>query len=764
MARTISTALSDRLTLADSDDPLTITSAGSVTTTTSDAISAGAGTAWQIVNSGVVSAASSSAAGIYFVGSGWTLQNSGNIQGDTAGVYASGGGTVVNNAGGVISGASNYGIYIAGGAGVVSNAGTITSGWLAVDFAFDSASNRLVVAPGAVFNGLVKGGTGTLELASGAGAGAISGLSATASGTFQNFQTLAVDSGAVWTLSGTNTITNIVDNGALTVTGALPAANIQIGAGGVLEVASAPSTQSPIVFGGGALNATLKIDDYAAFGTNVGTSSYFGPVLESFGVGDVVDIVNLAAAGATLTYNSNTGLLQIANGAQVASLSFQNSSLGGSFTIASDGGTGLYLTTGGVTETLVADTGSSATDGITNNDALTGSAAANALVTLSEGATTLGTATANGAGVWTFTPSALSQGAHTITASAAGASTSLTFTYDTVAPAVTEAYANGVLTGTGDANTNVTLSENGAVLDVAQADAAGAWTFTLTSLSVGQHTVLASETDVAGNTADASATFNVAAPGVPNYSHIVVVVEENKNYNEIIGNTSQALYLNQLAAGGALMTNFRATTHPSQPNYFDLYAGSTFGTTDDGSYSEADPTLYTTLKAAGLSFQGFVDQPGGSDFNHDPWVSFPEGYSVQTNFSSFPALFPNGDYSTLPTASFVIPGVENDMHNGTIQQGDGWLQTNLSGYAQWAQANNSLLVVVWDESDDESSTVTANLNNIVPAIFFGAHIQPGQYGTQYGFENLLSTITEAHGLTAPNNAALAVPITGIFTS
>jgi hypothetical protein len=241
---------------------------------------------------------------------------------------------------------------------------------------------------------------------------------------------------------------------------------------------------------------------------------------------------------------------------------------------------------------------------------------------------------------------------------------------------------------------------------------------------------------------------------VPAYSHIVVVVMENHNYNEIAGNPD-APYINSLMAGGANLTNFSAETHPSQPNYFALYAGSTFGTTDDNAHSEPDPTLYTVLHNAGLTFTGYVDQGGGgSDFNHDPWVSFPEGRSVQTNFTSFPALFPGGDYSTLPDVSFVIPSITNDMHNGTIAQGDSWLQANLSAYAQWALTNNSLLVVVWDESNDASSQTT----NQIPAILYGANVVPGNYDTPYNHYNLLSTITGSFGLTGPNNAATAAQI------
>lgn len=82
------------------------------------------------------------------------------------------------------------------------------------------------------------------------------------------------------------------------------------------------------------------------------------------------------------------------------------------------------------------------------------------------------------------------------------------------------------------------------------------------------------------------------------------------------------------------------------------------------------------------------------------------------------------------------------MHSGTVAQGDAWLQANLAAYAQWALTNNSLLVVVWDESDDDATQKT----NQVPAILYGANVVPGNYSTAYNDYNLLSTITGAFGL------------------
>jgi hypothetical protein len=93
-------------------------------------------------------------------------------------------------------------------------------------------------------------------------------------------------------------------------------------------------------------NSLLAIDNTGSFGTNVGTSSYAGPQLQSFAAGDTIDLKNFSFAGAALNFDSSSGLLQLANGAnQAASLSFQTSSLGpGAFQLASDGTNGVFIT------------------------------------------------------------------------------------------------------------------------------------------------------------------------------------------------------------------------------------------------------------------------------------------------------------------------------------------------------------------------------------------------------------------------------------
>src|ERR1700690_3608619 len=57
------------------------------------------------------------------------------------------------------------------------------------------------------------------------------------------------------------------------------------------------------------------------------------------------------------------------------------------------------------------------------------------------------------------------------------------------------------------------------------------------------------------------------------FEHVFVVVEENQNYEEVIGNTKDLPYLNTLAAKYGVATNYYANTHPSLNNYFYLTAG-----------------------------------------------------------------------------------------------------------------------------------------------------------------------------------------------
>jgi phosphatidylinositol-3-phosphatase len=259
-------------------------------------------------------------------------------------------------------------------------------------------------------------------------------------------------------------------------------------------------------------------------------------------------------------------------------------------------------------------------------------------------------------------------------------------------------------------------------------------------------------------------SVNFRAAAVPTPAHVVVVVEENRSQTNIIGNTS-APYINQLAANGAMMAQSFAEAHPSEPNYYALFAGSTLGVKDNLCPVNAGntPNLGSELLAAGYTFVGYAEslpaagstecKAGKYARKHVPWVSFsniPGSYSLP--FSAFP---PPSNYASLPTVAFVTPNLDDDMHDGSIAAGDTWLYRNLSQYAAWAKANNSLLILTWDEDDNTS-------RNQIPTVIYGAGVKPGTYSEPISHYNVLSTLEQMYGLPKLGYATRAPAITDIW--
>ncbi|MBS2962257.1 putative Ig domain-containing protein [Actinocrinis puniceicyclus] len=253
-----------------------------------------------------------------------------------------------------------------------------------------------------------------------------------------------------------------------------------------------------------------------------------------------------------------------------------------------------------------------------------------------------------------------------------------------------------------------------------------------------------------------------AAAGLPKPDHLVVVIEENHSFSDVIGSSS-APYINSLASQGADFTQSFAITHPSEPNYLALFAGTTEGLTSDSCpHTYSDPNLGSELLAAGLTFTGYEESMPSDGYTgctsgeyarkHNPWVNFTNApASGNRTFAAFPT-----DFSTLPTVSIVVPNLLDDMHDGTVAQGDTWLHDNVDAYAQWAKTHNSDLIVTWDEDDNSS-------NNQIPTIAVGANVKPGTYGETINHYDVLRTIEDFYNLGHAGSSASATPITDAFT-
>jgi acid phosphatase len=271
-----------------------------------------------------------------------------------------------------------------------------------------------------------------------------------------------------------------------------------------------------------------------------------------------------------------------------------------------------------------------------------------------------------------------------------------------------------------------------------------------------------------------SPTPKATRASLPKPTHIVIVMEENRSFDDILGPKGKKSqpYLNSLAEGGADMVDSFAVGHNSEMNYMALFSGDPykqFKTEKDNCPVDVgqQPNMAVSLLAKGYGFAGYsedlpsmsatVCRAGKYARKHSPWVNFQVNGNIPVTcnqpFTSFPTNF-----NQLPTVSWVIPNLDNDMHDGTPQQADIWLKKNLAAYADWCKdpSHNSLLIIQWDEDDKKTSA------NQIPTIFYGAMVKPGKYTERIDHYSVLRTILDMYHIPAIGKSAGATTITDIF--
>ncbi|HEY3478130.1 MAG TPA: alkaline phosphatase family protein, partial [Streptomyces sp.] len=122
-------------------------------------------------------------------------------------------------------------------------------------------------------------------------------------------------------------------------------------------------------------------------------------------------------------------------------------------------------------------------------------------------------------------------------------------------------------------------------------------------------------------------------------------------------------------------------------------------------------------------------------------------------FTAFPS-----DFSQLPTVSWVIPNLCDDMHNCSIATGDTWLKSHLDSYVQWAKTHNSLLITTFDEDDSSTSA------NRIATFVNGQPVKAGAYAEHIDHFSVLRTIEDMYGLPYAGAAAQATSITDAWNT
>jgi hypothetical protein len=207
----------------------------------------------------------------------------------------------------------------------------------------------------------------------------------------------------------------------------------------------------------------------------------------------------------------------------------------------------------------------------------------------------------------------------------------------------------------------------------------------------------------------------VTAPPL-SYDHVVWIVMENHSYDQIIG-SSDAPYINQLAAQHGLATNFHAESHPSLPNYIAMTSGSTQGIVDDDPPADHPldvPSIFSLLPAGGSRSlqESMPTNCAKADSGEYAVRHNPQAYFVNLAGDCGQFNVPLGDTPDLSARfTFVTPNLIHDMHDGTVSDGDTWLSTftpSVLSSAEYA-AGRTAVFLTWDEDDQLGDNHVATL-------------------------------------------------------
>jgi len=268
------------------------------------------------------------------------------------------------------------------------------------------------------------------------------------------------------------------------------------------------------------------------------------------------------------------------------------------------------------------------------------------------------------------------------------------------------------------------------------------------------------------------------------YDHVVWIWMENHSYSQIIG-ASAAPFINSVAAGCGVATNYHNLTHVSLPNYIGAVTGLPLS---DPSHNDLQPFLTdclggptgacltgaTSLFSQVASWKAYMESMTtncqstgfvGYATRHNPPPFLTSLAATCSTFDvPYTALQADLDNSTLPAFSFISPNTINDMHDGSdptaIQNGDTWLSTELPKILDSStyQAGKTVVFVTFDEGENpvigkDCAANTTDDDCHVPTLVISPYTRPGTQSTRlFSHYSLLRTTERLLGV--PNRDVL----------
>jgi hypothetical protein len=252
----------------------------------------------------------------------------------------------------------------------------------------------------------------------------------------------------------------------------------------------------------------------------------------------------------------------------------------------------------------------------------------------------------------------------------------------------------------------------------------------------------------------------------PAYKHVIWLWLENHSYGQIIG-SPQAPYLNSLATECGLATNYHNISHKSLTNYLGATSGLGYRALAKFSL-DCDPHPGCVTSAPSIFGQGETwkayeqSMPSNCEpvnagryaVRHNPPPYFTGLDGCGTSDVPYPRLARDLAAGRLPAFSFITPNLYDDMHNGTIADGDKWLAANLPvilGSHEYTGGSTAVFIT-WDEGahgapGERCATNKTDPTCHVATIVISPSTRPGtRSATLFNHYSLLHTAEHLLGL------------------
>jgi len=248
----------------------------------------------------------------------------------------------------------------------------------------------------------------------------------------------------------------------------------------------------------------------------------------------------------------------------------------------------------------------------------------------------------------------------------------------------------------------------------------------------------------------ANQTSQIKSPSIPEISKVMTVIFENADYQDAM----RQPFFKKMGQEGAILQNFHAETHPSQPNYIAMTTGDTNGVTDDSNVTIDVRSIADLIESKGKSWKVYVeDWPGncflgGNNRNyyrkHVPFVSIKNIQSSPSRCAHIvDAAQMKVDIASqqLPDYSLYVPNSKNDGHDTGVAFADRWLQQTFGPLLTNPQFTHDMtLVITFDEGSRSG-------NNQIYNTIWGHKVRAGAISNvRYDHYSLLKTIETGMGL------------------